>query len=100
MRILLPAFALCLGSCSTVAENRITSALTDAGLSEKLSECIAERMVDRLSWDQLRSLGRLSDGAARKKKSLPEFLNHYQGVLDPEVYSVMTRAGVSCALKA
>ncbi|QAY76941.1 hypothetical protein [Sphingosinicella sp. BN140058] len=100
MRILLPALALLLASCSTVAENRISSALTDAGLSEKVSECIAERMVDRLSWDQLRSLGRLSEERTKTKMNLAEFLHHYRGALDPEVYAVMTRAGVSCALTA
>jgi hypothetical protein len=100
MRILFAAVALLLVSCSTVAENRITTALTDAGLSEPVAECIAERMVDRLSWDQLRSLSALSEERRGKKLSLPEFLHQYGASLDPEVYAVMTRAGVSCALTA
>ena len=73
-----------LASCSTVAENRIESALTDAGLSQPVAECIAGRMVDRLSWDQLRALGRLSEGSQNKNMSLAEFLRHYQAALDPE----------------
>ena len=100
MRILFAAVAVLLVSCSTVAENRITTALTDAGLSEPVAECIAERMVDRLSWDQLRGLSALSDERRGKKLSLLEFLHHYRAALDPEVYAVMTRAGVRCALTA
>lgn len=100
MRFLLAALAMMVASCSAVAENRITSALTDAGLSEPVSECIAGRMVDRLSWDQLRSLSRLSEGRKGRKMSLPKFLHHYRAALDPEVYAVITRAGLGCALTA
>jgi hypothetical protein len=100
MRFLLPLLALPLASCSAIAESRIASALTDAGLSEPVSECMAERMVDRLSWDQLRSLSRLSEERKSKKMSLPEFLHHYRAALDPEVYAVVTRAGLGCALTA
>jgi hypothetical protein len=100
MRILLPALALALASCSAVAESRIKSALTDAGLSESLSECMAERMVNKLSSDQLRSLGRLSEDSKKQKMNLPEFLIQYRAALDPEVYAVITRAGLGCALTA
>ena len=48
---------LMLGGCAqTIAEGRVRSALVDAGLSERNADCMAERMVDRLSIDQLRKL--------------------------------------------
>ena len=101
MRILiLAACALPLAGCGTVAENRITTALTDAGLSEPVSSCIADRMVDRLSMAQLRSISRLKDKAGERPKEmgLPAFLLAHRSDLDPEVYSVIARAGVGCAL--
>lgn len=55
------ASALALAACGAVAESRITTALTDAGLSKPVSNCIADRMVDKLSLDQLRSISRLKD---------------------------------------
>lgn len=89
-----------LAGCSLYAESRVRSALVEAGLSPPMAECIAERMVDRLSNDQLRSLGRL--GELRKDgpggMSSREFLSRYRGALDPEVYAVLARAGIGCAI--
>jgi hypothetical protein len=99
----LAAFAaaaiLALPGCATVAESRIRTALTDAGLSAPVSSCIADRMVDKLSMAQLRSIGRLSEGS-RKELTLPEFLQYYQAALDPEIYAVIAKAGIGCALTA
>jgi len=104
MRTILPAASalLMLAGCGAVAENRIETALTDAGLSAPMSSCIAERMVDKLSLDQLRSIGRLKDKAGDRPKDmgLPEFLLAHRSDLDPEVYAVIARAGVGCALSS
>ena len=100
--VLLAAAALSLGGCGAGAENPIETALTDARLSRPVSSCIAERMVDRLSLAQLRSISRLKDKAGERPQNmgLPEFLLAHRGDLDPEVYSVIARAGVGCALGA
>ena len=94
------ASALALAACGAVAESRITTALTDAGLSKPVSNCIADRMVDKLSLDQLRSISRLKDksGDRPSEMSIGEFLIKHRGDLDPEVYAVIARAGVGCAL--
>ena len=94
--ILAAAFAL--AGCSTLYENRIESKLVDAGLSPPVAACLAERMVDRLSRRQLHDIGRLAGGRATRGMNLRQFLRHYRAALDPEVYSVLTRAGLSCAL--
>ena len=94
--ILAAAFAL--AGCSTLYENRIESKLVDAGLSRSVAACLAERMVDRLSRRQLRDIGRLAGGRRTADMNLRQFLRHYRAALDPEVYSVLTRAGLRCAL--
>ena len=94
------AVGLALVGCATIAEDRITGALSDAGLSPKVSTCIAGRIVDKLSLAQLKSISRLKDksGDRPRDMGLAEFLVEHRGDLDPEVYSVLARAGVGCAL--
>ena len=102
MRLLAVAILSLVAGCAAVAENRVESALTDAGLSKPVSACIADRMVDKLSLEQLRSLSALKDKAGERPRdmSLPRFLLEHRSDLDPEVYAVITRAGVGCALGA
>jgi hypothetical protein len=103
MRILILAAAtVVLSGCGAVAEKRISTALYDAGLSKTMSSCIADRMVDKLSMEQLRSISRLKDKSASRPKDvgIAEFLVQHRGDLDPEVYSVITRASVGCAIGA
>ena len=95
------AAAVSLASCAAVAENRVTSALTDAGLSKPVATCIADRMVDKLSIEQLRRISRLKDKSEVRPAgmSIADFLIAHRGDLDPEVYSVLARAGVGCAFR-
>ena len=97
---LLAAALFSLTACGAVAENRIETALTDAGLSKPVSSCIADRMVDKLSMAQLRSISELKDKAGERPKEmgLPAFLLAHRSDLDPEVYAVIAKAGVGCAL--
>ncbi|MFN3387809.1 MAG: hypothetical protein ACK40O_02690 [Allosphingosinicella sp.] len=94
------ALSLALGACAHSYESRIRSNLMDAGLSRSVAGCVAERMVDRLSRDQLHSIARLGKSTDRNLRdmTLGQFLRHYRAALDPEVYGVMTRAGVGCAI--
>ena len=94
------AAALALSACAHSYESRIRSNLVDAGLSRSVAGCIADRMVDRLSRRQLDSVARLGRGANRSvgDMTIDQFLRHYRAALDPEVYAVLTRAGVGCAI--
>ena len=47
--------ALMLAGCAT-PETRLRTGLIDAGLSQRVAGCMAERMVDRLSLLQLRRI--------------------------------------------
>jgi hypothetical protein len=100
IRALAAAALVLAAGCAHNYESRIRSNLVEAGLSRSVADCVAERMTDRLSNRQLDSLARLGRGSNRPlgEMSLNQFLRQYEAVLDPEVYSVLTRAGIGCAI--
>lgn len=100
MRLALIALpVLALSACAT-PETRVRTALIDAGLSKPVSACMAERMVDRLSLGQLQKLSKL--GALRdtriKELTVGEFLKNTRALGDAKILSVVTTAGLGCAI--
>ncbi len=94
------AALLSLTACAT-PETRVRNALVDAGLSQKVSSCMAGRMVDRLSLFQLnrlRGLKKLRDSDAGKI-TVDEFLSRTKSLQDPEILGVVTTSGVICAVR-
>lgn len=91
---------LALSACATSHESRIRSNLIDAGVSPPVARCMAERMADRLSDSQLRSLAKLSGQKAHQLGAMrvDEFLRSSRHLLDAEVYAVVARAGLGCAI--
>lgn len=95
----LPLFAI--AGCAT-PEARVRTALMDAGIPRPMANCMAQRMVDRLSLGQLQKLSRLS-GVSRAQigqLSVGELLRRARALGDPEIVSVVTTAGVGCAIAA
>ena len=89
----LAAAALVAGGCvSKLAYGQVKSALSEAGLSEANSACMAERMTDRLSLVQLAKLKRLK-GANR---SMGQFLAAVRRIDDPEAIEVTVSAAALC----
>ncbi len=100
-RLVTVASVLALSACAT-PETRVRTALTDAGLSQPIAACMADRMVDRLSLIQLNRLSglkKLRDKDVRKL-SIDEFLRRTRSLQDPEILSVVTSSGLICAVKA
>ncbi|WP_428684029.1 hypothetical protein [Sphingopyxis sp.] len=101
-RAVLPliAAALMLAGCAT-PEARLRNGLHNAGLSQAMSACMAERMVDRLSLVQLRRLSAL--GSLKDKRitdlSLDQFLHKVRALKDPEILTVSTSSAALCALR-
>ena len=93
--------ALALSACAT-PETRIRTALMDAGLSQPIAACMADRMVDRLSLVQLNKLNGLKKlrGQAMRKVTVEEFLRRTRSLQDPEILGVATSSGLICAVKA
>ena len=92
---------LALSACAT-PETRIRTALMDAGLSQPIAACMADRMVDRLSLVQLNKLNGLKKlrGQDMRKVTVEEFLRRTRSLQDPEILSVTTSSGLICAVKA
>lgn len=91
---LLLALPLALAGCvEKIAENRVRAALTDAGLAPATSDCMARRMVDRLTISQLRKLQALQG----EKRSVIDYVAAVGRVGDPEVFQVTAAAGAVCA---
>lgn len=92
--------ALALSACAT-PETRIRTALMDAGLSQPMAACMADRMVDRLSLVQLNRLGGLKKLRSQdmRKVSVDEFLRRTRALQDPEILSVATSSAVVCAIR-
>ncbi|WP_411339613.1 hypothetical protein V6U71_17385 [Sphingopyxis sp. J-6] len=97
--LLLPAIAaLALSACAT-PETRLRTGLVNAGLSQAIAACMADRMVDRLSLVQLRRLGSL--GSLKDKRmsdlSFNQFLHKVRALKDPEILTVTTSSAAVCA---
>jgi hypothetical protein len=91
---------LALSACSTLSpESRVRAGLVNAGLSPRMAACMAPRMVDRLSVEQLQQLKSLA--SLRKsdmgEMSVDRFLYKVRGLQDPEIFVVTSKAALHCA---
>ena len=94
------ALALILPGCAeTIVESRVRSALVGAGLPEATADCMAGRMVERLTIEQLRRLEELRrpSGSARES-SLADYLDRVRRIGDAEVIAVTTSSAALCAI--
>lgn len=96
---LLPLIAALALSACTTPETRLRTGLVNAGLSQAIAGCMADRMVDRLSLVQLRRLGSL--GSLKDKRmsdlSFNQFLHKVRALKDPEILTVTTSSAAVCA---
>ena len=90
-----------LGAFDRVTESRVERALANAGVSPRMAECMAPKMVDRLTLPQLRKLERLGpeEGEYAVPLSGREALARLERVDDAEALEVLVRAGGSCAFE-
>jgi hypothetical protein len=95
------SLSLLLVSCSGLSpESRLRAKLLEAGLSQHKAECMARRMADRLSVDQLRKLQSIA--SLRKshsgKMGMDELLYKLRALDDPEIFRVTSKAVLKCSL--
>ena len=86
---------LTLTACA-VPETRLRAGLVEAGLSEPLAACMADRMVDRLSLMQLRRLADLKQ--AGLAADVEEFLHRVRSLRDPAIWAVTSSAAAICTV--
>ncbi len=96
----LAAALLATGCVSKIAESRVESALVEGGLSRKNAACMAERMVDRLSIEQLRKLERVKaePGEREKPATIAQYLERVRRIGDTEVIAVTASSAGLCAV--
>ena len=91
--VLMIAVTLASSGCvSKLAYPRVKSALLDAGLSERNSACMADRMTDKLSIGQLRRLEVLRS----KKRSLADYVVAVRRLSDAELLEVTATSAALC----
>ncbi len=88
--LLIVALAAC--SPSKLAYGRVKSALLDAGLSERNSACMADRMTDKLTLVQLQKLERLKG----EKRSLLDYVSAVRRVGDVDAIEVTASSAALC----
>lgn len=96
---LLPLAAL--AACASISpEARLRTGLIDAGLGQRQSTCMAERMVDKLSLLQLRRIASLKNLNRDRlpRMSVERLLYNLRSLEDPEIVAVTTRAALGCAI--
>ena len=103
MRISMSAFALAaltVSGCTTIKENRVESALVEAGISAGMAGCMAEIWADDLSVGQLRGISRFADSIKEDGRSLTvgRLVAHVREWNDPEALGVVTTSAARCAL--
>ena len=100
MKRALPFFALlALAGCAT-PQTQLRTGLVSAGLPQKQSACMAQRMVDKLSLLQLRRISSIQNFGKDKVRemSVNRFMHNIRSLQDPEIVSVTTRAALGCAI--
>lgn len=92
---------MALSGCSQIAESRMEDTLVDAGLPPQMAGCMAERMSDRLTFNQMRKLTRLqAEGdEADVPLTIPDFLERARRVNDPEALEVAAASAAVCAFQ-
>ncbi len=87
------------GGLQGTVEDRLEDRMVAAGLSQPMAECLAGRMAERLSVNQLRKLENLrpEEGEADIPLSVAEFLERVRRVDDPEVLEVTASSAAICA---
>lgn len=86
------------GCVQTIAESRVQSALVDAGLDRGNADCMASRMVDRLTIEQLRKLEGLKPqgNEPAQPTTLEGYIERVARVGDAEVLAVTSSSAALC----
>lgn len=98
---LLIGIALQTGVAKPVVKWQVETALLDSGIGPKRADCMAGRMVDRLSVWQLYNLQRAMaarQGEAADPTGLGDTIKRLRRVDDDEVVAVVTTSTALCAV--
>ena len=97
--ILIVAVALC-GCMGLSRTERVRTALLRAGVPPRMASCMADRLVERLSDDELRQLAHLAKLPRQDVggMSIREIEDRVSAIGDPHIVKVVTKSGIGCAI--
>ena len=103
MRRLIPLamLALLAGCASMTPEQEVRHRLIAAGLKPPVAACMAEKLVRRLSPDELRRLGhaaQLAEGRRIDDMTVRELVDRISAIGEPHIVEVVARGGIGCAI--
>lgn len=86
------------GGMQVVTEHSVRVALVEAGVPESQAECMAPRMAEKLTPQQLRRLERVApqEGEAKLPHNAGDALDRIRRVDDPQAVEVTIRAAAAC----
>ncbi len=95
---LIVASCALLSACAT-PRTQIKNTLVDKGLSEPTADCMAGRMVDRLSTGQLLKIRKLKKFEKKDAGDISanEFVKYTRALQDPEIIGVVSSSAIVCA---
>lgn len=94
------AFAISTGLTDQVVQWRVKSALVENGVGEERADCMAARMVDRLTIPQLLKLRNMEaqEGEPEKPTGVRDFLRRVGRIDDAEAIAVTGSSAALCAI--
>jgi hypothetical protein len=99
LRATMAAAIFILPACSSLSpESRLRGGLEEAGLSPRMARCMAKRMADRLSLNQLRKLQSLASlrKSHSQKITVDILLRELRALHDPEIFAVVSTSAIAC----
>ncbi len=87
--------------CSTVSpEAKVRDKLIAAGVKPHLASCMADKMVRKLDYSELKEVGRVAKLPREHPGAITfdELTERLQAINNPHIVSVVTRAGLGCAI--
>lgn len=92
------AAALSLSACAT-PQTQIKRSLVDKGLTEPVADCMAGRMVDRLSTGQLLKIRKLKKFEDKEAGDISanQFVKYTRALQDPEIIGVVSSSALVCS---
>jgi len=87
-----------LNACAT-PQTQIKNTLVEKGLSEPMAECMAARLVDKLSTKQLLKIRKLKKFERKEVGDISanQFIKYTRALQDPKIIAVTTSSVLFCS---
>ncbi|HLZ78188.1 MAG TPA: hypothetical protein VKQ09_02520 [Sphingomonas sp.] len=88
------------GCASVSSEDKVRDKLVAAGVKPHMADCMADKLVRKLDYSELKELTRVAKLPREHPGALSfdELTYRLQAINNPHIVSVVTRAGLGCAI--